>query len=185
MTAIRSRSSARQPFPKESKTRAEKYGERVHWDLWGPATVKSLNGHFYVAARIDDATRETKLYFQNKKSKTIDSYKLDEAFIETQTSNRIKVVWSDRGGEFQAQQLVNHQNQRGTVREFTVHDSPQQNGVAERGMCTRAEQARALLLVSGLPHFLWEEAMQHATWLQNRLPAQALDGKTPYEMIHK
>lgn len=57
--------AARQPFPKESETRAEKYGERVHWDLWGPATVKSINGHFYVAARIDDATRETKLYFQD------------------------------------------------------------------------------------------------------------------------
>src|SRR5882762_2345298 len=27
--------------------------------------------------------------------------------------------------------------------------------------------------------------MQHATWLQNRSPAQALDGKTPYEMMHK
>jgi hypothetical protein len=51
----------RQPFPKESETRAKKYGERVHWDLWGPATTKSVNGHFYVAARIDDATRETKL----------------------------------------------------------------------------------------------------------------------------
>ena len=87
--------AARQPFPKESKTRATNYGERVHWDLWGPATVKSLNGHFYVAARIDDATRETKLYFQDKKSQTIDSYKLDEAYIETQTGNRIKVVRSD------------------------------------------------------------------------------------------
>jgi hypothetical protein len=177
--------AARQPFPKESKTRATKYGERVHWDLWGPATVKSLNGNFYVAARIDDATRETKLYFQNKKSQTVDSYKLDEAFIETQTGNRIKVVRSDRGGEFQAQQLINHQNQRGTVREFTVHDSPPQNGVAERGMRTRAERARALLLASGLPRFLWQEAMQHATWIQNRCPTQALDGKTPYEMIHK
>ena len=177
--------AARQPFPKESKTRATKYGERVHWDLWGPATVKSLNGNYYVAARIDDATRETKLYFQAKKSQTVDSYKLDEAFIETQTGNRIKVVRSDRGGEFQAQKLIDHQNQRGTTREFTVHDSPPQNGVAERGMRTRAERARALLLASGLPRFLWQEAMQHATWLQNRLPAQALEGKTPYEMIHK
>ena len=26
--------------------------------------------------------------------------------------------------------------------------------------------------------------MQHATWLQNRLPVQTLDGKTPYEMMH-
>ena len=57
----------REPFLKESKTRAAKYGERVHWDLWGPVVVKSLNGHNYVAARIDDVTCETKLYFQEKK----------------------------------------------------------------------------------------------------------------------
>jgi GAG-pre-integrase domain len=49
--------SARQPFPKKSDTRAEKFGERVHWDLWGPASIKSLNRNHYVAARIDDATR--------------------------------------------------------------------------------------------------------------------------------
>jgi hypothetical protein len=50
--------SARQPFPKKSDTRATNYGERVHWDLWGPASVKSLNGNLYVAARIDDHTCE-------------------------------------------------------------------------------------------------------------------------------
>jgi hypothetical protein len=146
--------AARQPFPKESKTRATKYGERVHWDLWGPATVKSLNGHHYVAARIDDATRETKLYFQDKKSQTFESYKKDEAYVETQTGNRIKICRSDRGGEFQSAQMTSHQDMRGTVREFTVHDSPPQNGVAERGMRTRAERARALLIASGLPRFL-------------------------------
>ena len=27
--------------------------------------------------------------------------------------------------------------------------------------------------------------MLHATWLQNRSPAQALEGKTPYEMLNK
>jgi hypothetical protein len=42
--------SAKQPFLKESKTHAMKYGKRVHWDLWGPATIKSINGHSYVAA---------------------------------------------------------------------------------------------------------------------------------------
>jgi hypothetical protein len=177
--------SARQPFPKESKTRAQKYGEHVHWDLWGPATVKSLNGNSYAAARIDDATRETKLYFQQKKSETSQSYKKDEAYIETQTGNRIKCVRSDRGGEFLSDALIRHQDQKGTVRELTVHDSPPQNGVAERGMRTRAERARALLLSSGLPRFLWEEAMKHTTWLQNRTPASALNGKTPHEMKHK
>jgi hypothetical protein len=87
--------SARQPFPKESQTHATKFGERVHWDLWGPASVKSLNGHNYVAARIDDATRENMLYFQAKKSETFNSYKKDEALIETQSGNRIKASHCD------------------------------------------------------------------------------------------
>ena len=67
----------------------------VYWDLWGPATVKCIKGNLYVAARIDDVMREMKLYFQTKKSQTVDSYKLDEAYIETQSSNHIKVVCSD------------------------------------------------------------------------------------------
>jgi hypothetical protein len=87
--------SAKQPFPKESQTRAEEYGERVHWDLWGPAAIRSLNGHYYAAARIDDATRETKLYFQVKKSETINSYKHDEAYIKTHSGNHIKFSCSD------------------------------------------------------------------------------------------
>ena len=52
-------------------------------------------------------------------------------------------------------------------------------------MHTRAECARALLLASGLPRFLWEEAMKHAMWLQNRTPSQAINGKTPYKMQYK
>ena len=115
----------------------------------------------------------------------IKSYKVDEAYIETQTGNKIKVVRLDQGGEFLSEQLKKHQEQKGTIQELTIHDSPPQNGLVERGMQTRAERARALLLASGLPCFLWEEAMCHTTWLQNRTPAKALDGKTPYEMLNK
>lgn len=87
--------STRQPYPKELTTQAKKYGDRVHWDLWGPASVRSLNGNQYLVARIDNATWEMKLYFLKKKSETFDSYKKDEAYVETQTGNQIKVVWCD------------------------------------------------------------------------------------------
>jgi hypothetical protein len=52
-------------------------------------------------------------------------------------------------------------------------------------MRTQAERAPALLLASGLPHFLWEEAMNHSNWLQNRTLAHALNEKTPYEVKNK
>jgi hypothetical protein len=176
--------SARQPYPHESSTRAEKYGERVHWDLWGPASVKSLGGKSYAAARKDDATREAKVYFQVRKSETLETYKKDEAWIKTHKGNPIKWARMDRGGEFMSKEFIKHHGEQGTQRELTVHDSPPQNGVSERGMRTRAEATRALLLASGLPRNLWAEAMSHSVWLQNRSPTRALNGKTPYEMIN-
>ena len=177
--------SARQPFPKESQTWTTKYGERVHWDLWGLASVKNLNGNYYVAACIDDATCENKFYFQEKKSETCDSYKWDDALIETQSGNHINISHSDWVGEFLSKELIQHQDSKGTVHELTVHNSPQQNGVSEHDKHTWAECAWALLLASGLPRYLWEEAMKHSTWLQERTPVCALNGKTPYEMKDK
>ena len=32
------------PFPKESLMHAKELGKRVHWDLWGPASMNSLGG---------------------------------------------------------------------------------------------------------------------------------------------
>ena len=176
--------SAKQPFPKELKTCATNYGECVHWDIWGPAAMKSLNGHFYVAAQIYDATCETKPYFQAKKSEIANSYKQDEAHIETHTGNRIKFACSNQGGEFLSKDLIEHQDKKGTLHELTVHDSPPQNGSSECGMHTHTEQAHALLLGSGLSRYLWEEAMKHSVWLQNHSPTCALGGKTPYEKRH-
>ena len=123
-----------QPFPKESEIRAERSGERMHWDLWGPASVKILNGNHYVAACINNATRQTKLYFQSKKTQTFDSYEKDEAYIETQMGSHIKPSHANWGGEFMLKELINHQDQKGTKHEFTVHDSPPQNRVSECGM---------------------------------------------------
>ena len=86
---------AQHPFPKELETHASKYRECIHWDLWGPTSVQSLSRNLYVAACIDDVTCETMLYFQAKKSRTINSYKCNEALIKTQTGNCIKVAHSN------------------------------------------------------------------------------------------
>jgi hypothetical protein len=40
-------------FLKESKTRAKKYRECVHWDLWGPASVSSLGEKEYAVCQTD------------------------------------------------------------------------------------------------------------------------------------
>ena len=49
----------RQPVPSESSTRATRYGERIHSDVWGPAQVQSLQGKYYYVSFTDDYSRET------------------------------------------------------------------------------------------------------------------------------
>ena len=51
-------------------------------------------------------------------------------------------------------------------------------------MRTHAEHVQAILLASGLPRYLWAKAMRHTVWLQNRSATCALNGKTPYEIVH-
>ena len=116
------------------------------------------------------------------KDQTFEAYKRDEAYLKTHSGNHIKWMHSDRGGEFLSKEMKNHQDLKGTLHKLTVHDSPQQNGVAEHGNQMRAEQACTMLILSGLPHFLWEDAMKHSAWLQNCTPTCALDGKTKCDM---
>ena len=69
----------------------------------------------------------------------------------------------------------------GITIEATAPYSPSQNGVAERFNHTLIELVRAMLISKGLPTFLWDEAVSHATYIRNRSPTCALKGKTPFE----
>ena len=120
-----------QPFPKESLTRASNFGERVHWDLWGPVSVKSLGRKSYTAVRKDDATRMVKPYFLAKKSETFSHHKEDEAWILNHGGKATSYAHFDRGGEFLSNEFTQHLKQRGTQHELIVHNSLSQNGVSK------------------------------------------------------
>ena len=70
------------------------------------------------------------------------------------------------------------------MRNLTIHDTPEHNGIAERVNHTLLERVRAMLHSSGLPKFLWGEAINHAVYLKNRTGTKAFDGKTLYEVFH-
>jgi transposase InsO family protein len=177
--------ATRQPFPEESKNRARTYGELVHTDLWGPAQTPSTMGCSYYISFTDDFSRETTVTFLKQKSEALTAFKHYEATVTTQhPGTRLRKIRSDRGGEYLSAEFDQYLKDRGIQRQLTVHDSPQQNGVAERLNRTLVEHARAMLLAHDLPKSLWAEAINYATWLKNRLPSKAIPGHTPYELVH-
>ena len=110
---------------------AKEFGKKVHWDLWGPASVKSLGGKLYATVHKDNATHSVKPYFEAKKSKTFSSYKHNEAWIVNHGGKPISYTCFDQGGEFLSNAFIQHLKEKGTQHELTVHDSPAQNGVSE------------------------------------------------------
>jgi hypothetical protein len=176
--------STRTPVPKSREgERASKFGEEVHSDLWGPSPVESLGGKSYYVSFTDDATRHTHLYLLRQKSDTFDAYKRFEAWVQTNMETQIKTLRSDRGGEYLSDEFTDHLEEKGTIRKLTVHDTPEQNGVAERLNGILITKVRAMLHDSGLPKFLWGEAVRHAVWLKNRTSTKALQNKTPHEAV--
>ncbi|CAA7269926.1 unnamed protein product [Cyclocybe aegerita] len=174
--------ATRKSVPKErAGERASEFGGEVHSDLWGPAPVSTQGGRRYYVTFIDDKTQLTHLYLMRNKSDTFAKYREYEAWCDAQLGARVKVLHSDRGGEYTGKEFVVHLKARSMARKQTVHDTPAQNGVAERRNRIIMERVRALLHSSGLPKFLWGEAARHVVWLLNRTSTKAVDGKTPYE----
>ena len=66
---------------------------------------------------------------------------------------------------------------------FSDNVTPQLNGVAEQLNRMLVERIQAFTHMSGLPKFLWGEALWHATWLKNCTATQALDGLTPHQAL--
>lgn len=178
--------ATRLPIPKvRISPPAQNFGDEVHTDVWGPSPIASRQGRRYFITFTDDATRYTVTFLLRTKDEALEAYKSFEAWATTQHHcQAIKVLRSDRGGEFLSNAFDQHLAQAGTARKLTPHDTPQLNGIAERLNRTLLERIRAFTHTSGLPKSLWGEALRHATWLKNRTGTRALDGKTPFEALY-
>ena len=104
---------------------------------------------------------------------------------ENQYSKLIKVLQSDRGSEYLSKEFDDHLKANGTIRSLMVHDTPEENGVAEQLNCTLLEHTQAMLMTAQLLKTLWSETIHHTVWLKNRTSTCALNSKTPYKVMHQ
>ena len=84
--------------------------------------------------------------------------------IETQFHQKIAILRSDNGQEFQNHNLSEFLASKGIVHQYSCAYTPQQNGVAERKNRHLLEVARSLMLSTSLPSYLWGDANRQ--WLE-------------------
>ncbi|KAH9734322.1 hypothetical protein KPL71_017332 [Citrus sinensis] len=156
--------------------------EYVHSDVWGPTKTASIGGSHYFVTFIDDFSRRVWVYTMRANDEVLEIFMKWKKLVETQTGRKIKVLRSDNWGEYTSDPFLQVCQNEGIKRHFTVRDSPQQNGVAERMNLALLEKVRCMLSNAGLDKKFWAEAVSYASHLVNRLPSAAIGGKTPMEM---
>ena len=65
------------------------------------------------------------------KDKVFAKYKLYEVMMSQQQDVCIKTLFSERGGEYTSKEYEEYLAKKGTKHRLTMHDTPEQNGVAE------------------------------------------------------
>ena len=90
------------------------------------------------------------MYLLKSKDEAIEKFVLYKNEVENQLNKKIKVLRSDRGGEYESP-FANVCVQHGIIHETTTPYSPQSNGVVEQKNRTLKEMMNAMLISSDLP----------------------------------
>jgi hypothetical protein len=159
----------RSPFPAEANYRATERLDLVHGDLCGPISPPTHGGRKYFLLLVDDKSRYMWLALLRSKDEAPAAIKRWQAGVEVETKVKLRVLRTDRGGEFTSTEFGEYCADRGVRRHLTAPYSPQQNGVVERRNQSVVGTARYLLKAKGMPNEFWGEGSH-----DNRPPPELL-----------
>lgn len=85
---------------KLGSTRSKELLEIIHTDVCGPFPTKTICGNQFFVTFIDDFSRYSYLFLISEKSSVLDCFIIFKTEVEKQLEKNIKIVRSDRGGEY-------------------------------------------------------------------------------------
>nr|GEZ43202.1 zinc finger, CCHC-type [Tanacetum cinerariifolium] len=135
----------RQPF--KGVNRESKVLYLIHSDLCDFHANPSLGHNKYVITFIDDASRYCYVYLLHAKHEALDKFKTYKQEVELQRQDLIKVLHTDRGGEYYDPAYF---QSTGIIHQTTALYTPQQNEVAKRKNRALKEMMNSMFSYSGL-----------------------------------
>ena len=187
----------RMSIPSKTDCRGDKRLSRVFVDLGGKKHMASMGGNKYPMIIRDDFSRYAWLYFISHKSDAAEAFKQFLADLRVEgIPSEVVVVRSDNGGEFNQGEFGQLCREKNIKQEFTAADTPEYNGVAERGLAMIESVALAARIQASeelFPGFnipektsLWAKAMNWACGAYNWTATVANPGNcSPHEMFYE
>jgi transposase InsO family protein len=154
----------------------------LHIDLFGPIAYLSIEGSKYGLVIVDDFSRFTWVFLQNK-SETQGTVKRFLRRAQNEFELKVKKITSDNGSGFKNLQVEEFLKEEGIKHEFFAPYTPQQNGVVERKNKMLIDMARTMLGEFKTPERFWSKAVNTACHAINRLYLHHHLKKTSYELL--
>ena len=148
--------------------------ELVHSDVCELNGVLTRGGKRYFIIFIDDFSRFTYLYLMRNKDESFDMFKRYKIEIENKKDRKIKILRSDRGGEYFPNDFSTFCEEHGIIHQSSAPYTPQQNGLAGRKNRTLVDMVNVVILSAKLPFNLWGEALLTACHVHNRIPSKKI-----------
>ena len=114
-------------------------------------STQGKEGYEYFITFTDDYSRYGYVYLMRQKSEAFEKFKEFRIEVENQLGKHIKVIRSDRSGEYLLRNFKDYLIQNGIVSQLTTLGTPPQNDVAERRNKTLLEMVRSMMSYSTLP----------------------------------
>ena len=162
------------PFKKKGE-RAKDLLELIHSDVCGPMSQSARGGYRYFITFTDDFSRYGYVYLMTHNSEAFDKFKEYKNEVENQLDKRIKVLRTDRGGEYLSNEFSTYLKECGIVPQLTPPGTPQWNGVSERRNRTLLDMVRSMMCQTELPLYFWSYALQSAAHTLNIVPSKSVE----------
>ncbi|GJR50280.1 retrotransposon protein, putative, ty1-copia subclass [Tanacetum coccineum] len=152
---------ARKPFPHQVERAKDLLG-LIHTDVCGPFRTVSREGASYFITFTNDFSRYGYVYLMKHKHEVFKTFKFFQNEVKNQIGKKIKVIRSDRGGEYMSHEFVNHMKSYGIVSQLTLPYTPQHNWVFRRRNQTLLDMVRPMMNLTTLPKSFWGYALKKA-----------------------
>ncbi|GJR15528.1 retrotransposon protein, putative, ty1-copia subclass [Tanacetum coccineum] len=122
---------ARKPYTHQVERAKDLLG-LIHTDVCGPFKIMSRQEASYFITFTDDFSSYGYVYLLKYTHEVFETFKVFQKEVENQLGKTIKLLRSDRGGEYMSQEFLDHLKDYGIIAHRTPPYTPQHNGVSER-----------------------------------------------------
>nr|GFB11212.1 zinc finger, CCHC-type [Tanacetum cinerariifolium] len=107
---------SRTPFPNQAKFISKNPLDLVYGDLCGPISPATHSGKKLVFLLVDDCTRFMRAYFLTSKDLAFSTFKEFRQQIEIEMRMKLRMLRTDRGGEFTSNEFTKYFKENGIAR---------------------------------------------------------------------